>query len=404
MRLSHLITFIAAFILSQFLNIVLSTNELTKMSSASTALKSDNLHTLRYEVPQELVRGYDGDDGDEDDDEDAGAIVGAKNEDDGDEDDDEDAGAIVGAKNEDDRNSKNRPTNIANHHKPTKCTLLAEDEAPTPVILMAHGRSGSSITWETLTQLTGKKNTAYEKNGHDPLKSAKFFNELKNNKRKSHQWAVELMCSIQKQHIETDAGNDEKSAIVGFQWKPHGITLSHEYSKKGLGAVGAQQDPPIRVIYLTRNRIDRKLSNLRHEEQNLEIPAHCEVGDEECLRQHEKSFEKGGIEFPVGKDLLLMLEGERKLDQRLRGYFNRYGVKYIHVEYEKLYKSDNADEWMRIFKFLGKGPSENLTMEEVRSAYAYAPTGAQKRNLRERIRNYDQVKKTLKGTKFKHFL
>ena len=137
------------------------------------------------------------------------------------------------------------------------------------------------------------------------------------------------MCSIQKQHIKTDAGNDDKSAIVGFQWKPHGNTISHEYSKKGLGAVGAQQDPPIRVIYLTRNPIDRKLSNLRHEEQNLEIPAHCEVGDEECLRQHETSFEKGGIEFPVGKDLLLMLERKWKLDRRLRYYFNRYGVKYI---------------------------------------------------------------------------
>lgn len=78
------------------------------------------------------------------------------------------------------------------------------------------------------------------------------------------------------------------------------------------------------------------------------------------------------------------------------------GVKHIHVRYERLFNADDddtyADEWMKVFQFLGVGPQEELTMGEVRQSFQYASTSATQHN--ESIANYIEVKEVLGGTEF----
>ena len=50
------------------------------------------------------------------------------------------------------------------------CELLPESsDAPLPVILMALGRSGSSITWDVMSHLTGGRSIAYVSVKEDTL-------------------------------------------------------------------------------------------------------------------------------------------------------------------------------------------------------------------------------------------
>ena len=82
------------------------------------------------------------------------------------------------------------------------------------------------------------------------------------------------------------------------------------------------------------------------------------------------------------------------------------GIPYIHVSYEKLYHSESAEEWMRIFRFLGRGPGHGLTMQTVRESFSIAATTTAKRN--DKIANFKDVEESLRNAKyegeFEHFL
>lgn len=77
-------------------------------------------------------------------------------------------------------------------------------------------------------------------------------------------------------------------------------------------------------------------------------------------------------------------------------------VPHLHVTYDKLYHADNADEWLRIFEFLGVGPAQDLTLEHVKSAMGMEPTSGV--HHREKVSNFDELKKALQGTGFEVLL
>ena len=271
-------------------------------------------------------------------------------------------------------------------------------EDPIPVIFMSLGRSGSSITWDTLSALSGTRNKAYEITGQTFPKSEVFFNSLLENPEKGYDWAVKRLCSIKKVH------SDQRHGVIGFQWKPYMKTWDHEYAVEGLRVVGQQTNPPIRVIYLTRNPLDRKLSNIRHnksKKSNQTIAAHCAVGDGACLKAH--SIQDGGYELPVGNQLLTFLRQDIESDYRVRRRLKEMNIQYIHISYEKLYNAKNdVKEWLRIFQFLERGPQHHLTRDTLLSTFSMASTHSKPRN--ETIANFAQVEQTLKGTDFEHLL
>jgi hypothetical protein len=161
-----------------------------------------------------------------------------------------------------------------------------------------------------------------------------------------------------------------------------------------LDEIAAQNDPGIRVIHLTRSPLDRLISNLKHAQSNGAIKAHCATGDEDCLKEHHQH--EIAIQLPTGKELMRSLNQGLTHDRQVADILATRGIRHVHVDYDRLYHLNRADEWLRIFKFLGRGPQENLTMEEVRSNFDLAPTTASQH--KDMIANFDEVWTTLKGT------
>jgi hypothetical protein len=125
-------------------------------------------------------------------------------------------------------------------------------DGPLPVVLMALGRSGSSVTWNTLSLLTGDKTIAYEVTGGNQNKSIDFFNSIPDDI--NERWASLRLCNIQHRHMNMSKIDGNHYSIVGFQWKPYFATFDHPYAMSGLQRLA---DDRIKVIYLTRNPLDR---------------------------------------------------------------------------------------------------------------------------------------------------
>mmetsp|Transcript_21765 Transcript_21765/g.31154 ORF Transcript_21765/g.31154 Transcript_21765/m.31154 type:complete len:184 (-) Transcript_21765:119-670(-) len=179
-------------------------------------------------------------------------------------------------------------------------------------------------------------------------------------------------------------------------------SFDSEYAIEGLKALGSI-DPKVKVVYLTRNPLDRKISNLRHDlsKEASGLPAHCEVDDVECQKRHSAAAEVG-VNLPIGAELIQWLNGNTRNDEKVKAILRENHVDYVEVSYEKLYKSDSANEWMKIFSFLGVGPAKDLKVEDVRATFDLAPTHSKGRN--ETLSNFVHVENTLKGTEFEHLL
>ena len=280
------------------------------------------------------------------------------------------------------------------------CQFKPNGTGPLPVVLMALGRSGSSVTWDTMSQLTGQRNMAYEVTGGNRNSSKEFFNDMQEDELAFHNWTMQRLCHIQQNRpdISSEAG------IAGFQWKPYMSSFDHEYAIAGLKIIGETTDPLVKVVYLTRNPLDRKLSNIRHtkskQQSDKKIEAHCAVGDAACIKKHSQ-FDTNTT-FPTGDKLKLWLENNVIVHDKIIGRLEELNIPYVEISYKNLYSSDDAEEWMRIFRFLGRGPAEGLTMDDVGAAFSMASTHTQSRN--ETITNFEDVKKTLVGTEYEYLL
>ena len=280
-----------------------------------------------------------------------------------------------------------------NHSK--NCRMMPDSEAPVPVILMADGRTGSSITWMTISRMTGYPNVAYEYTGQQLNKTKIFFDSIR--PEVGSHFAVQQLCRLQHDASVVDKVK-RGVGIVGFQWKPIAYGTNHEY---GQGALEEIAEQGIRVIHLSRSPLDRLISNRRHEANSGKIEAHCATGDDECIKQHAAS--ESGVILPTGNELKDSLRGGLGHDIFVGDLLATRGIQHIHVDYDRLYNSgNNANEWKRIFKFLGRGPQEDLTMEEVRSNFDLAPTTAKRH--KDIIGNFDEVWKTLEGTEYAYMV
>jgi hypothetical protein len=275
-------------------------------------------------------------------------------------------------------------------------------KAPIPVILMSLGRSGSSVTWNTLSTMLGSTTTAYELTGGNKTKSANFFNSMEPD---SVDWAVEKLCRIQRYHIK----HTPNSVITGFQWKPYKVTLDHPLGKAALESIAKHTEPQIKVIFLVRNPLDRIISNLRHKGHigSDEIPAHCAIDDEECVERH-KAMSKN-VTFQRKKQLIRDINHANYIDQLSKDRLSTYGVHHLSVSYEKLYNAgEDVREWKRIFDFLGRSPKNvanytgELTRKHVEDAFAIAPTSVKSHKLI--ISNYDEVEEALVNAGYGHLL
>lgn len=284
------------------------------------------------------------------------------------------------------------------------CTFLPQDTSPLPTILISMGRSGSSITWQTISAILQNRNVAQELTGSTSKDTIAFFDSMERNPHVGFDWALQTLCYIQ-QHI--DDVNSTNPGIAGFQWKPFKEGWNSTYGKGARRVIG-QSDTPIKFIYLVRNPLDVKLSNLKHltaKTKGDHLEAHCSIEDVTCV-QNMVQHESGHV-FPVGNALLLWLRKTKKKEINIENDLKRDNITFVKIDYGRLYDSVDdddalAEEWMKVFRYLGRGPMQGLTMKTVKSYFAMASSHAKSRS--EAISNYQEVVSTLIGTEYEYLL
>lgn len=170
--------------------------------------------------------------------------------------------------------------------------------------------------------------------------------------------------------------------------------------------ISQQRDPPIRIIYLTRNPIDRRISNERHAAYNSqttsnnELPAHCLIEDAECIKKHKNRSKK--VIFPRRSKLIYFIRHALIEEAHVQEILANAGVKHIHVTYENLFHTNSKVEWVRLFKFLGLGLNDDLTVDMIRETSSMVSTSSQRHN--ETISNYRAVRHAMRHSRYRYLL
>ena len=264
-----------------------------------------------------------------------------------------------------------------------------DPKGPQPVVLMSLGRSGSSSTWQVLGSLTGQETKSVEYTGSSRSASIRFFEKIGPND--NGMWVLKYMCFMQQLFPKVSEG------VVGFKWKPNRSILSMDASVNGLKLLGKLKNPSIKVVRSRRNLLDVLISRYKHKRSTANVPAHCRVGDKACLEKHQL-----GVELPAYKLLSLLktlTKEENDVDKRLK----EYGVPRISASFDKLYYSDDASEWQKILQFLSPNAAKRIgSISDVRKAMQHQATSHPSHKMT--IRNFDEVRNAINGTKFEKLL
>lgn len=284
-----------------------------------------------------------------------------------------------------------------------------------PTILLSFGRSGSTVTWDTLAGLsrssmnnTAKSSSSFQRSTEDLGKSmqatVKFFDTIPNHQH--GKCALErILCTRQaesKQRILKESqtrNNTFLPGIYGSKWKPFLESFGHAKSRQALQWVAAQQGR-IKVVYNRRNLLDVYLSKIKHEA--MQLPAHCDQGNTACVEKHVAA--EHSLVVPTDSRLEELEHWEHATNQTL-ALLNAYHVDMIQVQYEKLYYSDNLDEWNRLWSYIWDNDKQEphvLTKTDVLAHLNYAATSASSHP--DKMANYQEVKAVLQGTRFAKYL
>lgn len=292
------------------------------------------------------------------------------------------------------KSSRRREGNLtfANRHQFPKCEYAPIEEGGTvPVIFIVNGRSGSDVTWATLSTLAGKISPIGEHTGENRVKAMDFLGSM--TEEEGAWWVKEHLCQFT--HYQC------RAPLAAFKWKPFVDSWSLPAAQGILKQIASFDQPKIKVIFMTRNPLDVLISKAKYKKQNKRnrIEAHCQLGDEECIRKQKKMGT--GISLQT-ENLLNNLEDSFAAFKNFTDTLEEMNIGHVKTTYEDLYNRDDAEEWMKIFKYLGRGPSKNLTMENVTAAFALAPTF--QKNHSESLANYAKVRDLLSGGKYEELL
>ncbi len=274
----------------------------------------------------------------------------------------------------------------ANREKFESCKFTpVEDGGPVPVVFIVNGRSGSDATWATLSTLAGGRSPIGEHTGENRVKAMDFIGRM--TEHEGAWWITEHLCQFA--HVHCD------KPLAAFKWKPFVDSWNLPAAKGMLKKLAQFDEPKIKVILMSRNPLDVLISKRKHRKSGHTIQAHCAPDDIECLNTHKSSGL--GMELPT-KHLLEDLKEATESFTFFADTLKNMSISHITTTYEDLYARDHAKEWMRIFNFLGRGPTVNLTMADVVDSFTMAPTAAKNHN--ESLANYDEVVSLLNTTEY----
>ena len=191
-----------------------------------------------------------------------------------------------------------------------------------------------------------------------------------------------------------------KAVYTGFKWKP--MYWDDAYME-ALRWVAFHRIP---VVLSHRNPIDVYLSSQKHKVlENLtssEQVSHCSVGATACINTHLRN-QLINVEID---DMITTLNQMKCHLEGTKAHLDREQVHYVEVVFESLtsqYSSNKTvvQTWRKVFEFID--PSANWDYLSMKNLVAtIAPTSST--SHRDKIRNYDEVKKALQQTSFASLL
>ena len=254
------------------------------------------------------------------------------------------------------------------------------------MIVLSQGRSGSTGVFQAISNLTGQSMFVTEYTGRSPDESDKF---LTKHAHDEGEWLLDYLSKLQKQI--------PKAGVVGFKWKPFRQFSSYKGGVDALKLM-SQTDPPVKVIYSYRNPLDVMISDAKHQASKFSIGWMCKRGDDKCVQEHQA--------YRVKLETKTLVNTLQKLHQQqvqLENLLEYHKVPHLKTTYESLFfNNGDAEPWMEIFRFLGVGPSEGLTMEMVQEAAGTADTSLHRHS--DSLSNYAEVERVLKGSEFHDLL
>ena len=259
---------------------------------------------------------------------------------------------------------------------------------PQPTVLVSKGRSGSTPTWQIMGNLTGMETLYHlEYTGQNVRQQNKFFAV-----HKDRTWFIDLICD--RRRVYRNAG------IVGLKWKLFPMHFHFSGVQDTFRLIAQNKQPGVKVVYLTRNPLDRHISIYKHAHKGKRLAAHCRK-DGGCLDEWLEASSR--IVLPTF-GLLRALRKATKENEEVEQFLTRMNVPHVSLSYEKLYGGDTAavEEWKRIFQFLGQGPTDELTLEQLQGAMSTEVTFYKWHN--KTLANYEQVRNVLMGTEFESLL
>lgn len=263
-----------------------------------------------------------------------------------------------------------------------------------PVILISFGRSGSTVTWDTMSSLAsprrGQKSAeSTGRNTHYSLEPLKKMDQSEHGKC----WMQRILCEHQEENRYLTKAGKGKSKIIGTKWKPFLVAFNHTKSREALQWIA--DTPYIKVVYSERNPLDITISRFKHEA--FQVASHC--FDEKCKKDHASHNKDLMIPFDFLWGSMTNLTQETA---QVKQILDELGVERVEVSYERLYYANDAEEWMKIFRYLGVGPRKNLTKADVLSKIEHVETHPASRH--DAIGNYEAVEAALNETEFAKYL
>eukprot|EP00977_Amphora_coffeiformis_P021830 scaffold9946_cov188-Amphora_coffeaeformis.AAC.14 len=288
-----------------------------------------------------------------------------------------------------------------------------------PFLMISFGRSGTTSTWDIIAGLTGEYiPRATEDMGRSKEEARDFF-EGQNQTEHGKCWLERLLCAKQEDVRKAYQDGMGRAGIYGSKWKPWHEGLNSTQARQALKWLGTQKQ--IKVLYNTRNMVDMYISQTKHivlsELFGDERTAHCY--DDRELELSDSAWSKlASMGIPRNTpcaQIFRAIESKTSLEvPHMIDYFQKnvlqtdfaseildyYRVSKVTVTYEKLYFTKDAEEWERIFQYLGFGPQSNLTLDQVFARTAFQKTSFNDRS--QRMANYDEVKRALQSLKQEH--
>lgn len=243
-------------------------------------------------------------------------------------------------------------------------------DASKVIILLSHGRSGSS-------ELAGVLGNIF---------NSWFGNELLGSNTQQMKDLVDPYNTMLRFLASAQAKKPGK--FVGFKWKPY---FHNDEFQKAWVWMSVNN---VKVVYNTRNPLDVIISTMRTHDQNGVY--NCQANDPNCIETQKSITTK--LNIPVVQEQLTHLEEEYiKIAAQLR----ENNISYYHVTYEGI-NYGTMQQRIKYVQTMTDYIQPGLTITNKVFDVHTAPIGHYHQN--ESVLNYNELVTALKNTRYEQYL